>query len=302
MVTNIIEFTHGKHSAHMFQVKKRLAHEKTKYQTVDIVELYHYGKTLFLDKKLQCSEMDEFIYHESIVHPAMVTHPNPKNVLVIGGGDGGSVREVLKHNCVERVLMLEIDEKSTNLCKKFLPEIHQNCFANPKLTLIHQDARTFLEKNKEKFDVIISDLTAPVVNPPSYLLFTKQFFKIIYNSLNDDGVFSLQADSTSCIDTNIFTTILRTLSEVFPIVKGFQSFIPSYDITWGFIIASKKFCPETIKEKTVEGILKKRNVKNLRYYDGKMHSSLFILPRYLRDAIKNQKNIIEDNKPIISYI
>lgn len=302
MTDKITEFTHGEHSSHVFEVKEKIAHEKTKYQTVDIVKLYHYGKTLFLDNKLQTSEMDEFIYHESIVHPAMVSHPNPKNVLVIGGSDGGSVKEVLKHKCLEKVFMVDIDERAVELCKKFLPEVHQNCFNDPRLVLRCEDARKFLEKNKEKFDVIISDLTAPLVNPPSYLLFTKQFFKMVYSSLTEDGVFSLQADATNCIDSNTFTAIHKTLSEVFPIVKGFHSFIPSYDISWGFIIASKKNDPERLTEAQTSKILNERGVKNLRYYDGKLHPSLFVLPIYLRDAIKNQKNIIEDNKPIISNI
>jgi len=296
----ILEFTQGPNSPHLFRVKKRILHQKTPFQTVDIVELFQYGKTLFLDERLQVSEVDEFLYHESIVHPALITHPNPQNALIVGGADGGAAHQVLKHQSVKKLSMIEIDAKLTKLCQKFLPEINRGVFKNSKLKVFNTDGRQFLNETREKFDVIISDLTAPLITPPSYLLFTKEFFKIVYDKLNKDGILSLQADSADCLNSEIFTAIYKTAASVFPIVRGFRVFIPSYDNNWGFIIASKKYDPTSLKPSEIRKRMKVRNLKGLKFYDDKIHHSLFILPRYFNEAIRRQKKIIRDNHPIVS--
>jgi len=296
----ILEFTQGPSSAHLFRVKKKICHQKTPFQIVDIVKLFHYGKTLFLDERLQVTQADEFLYHESVVHPALLTHPQPQKVLIIGGADGGAAYQVLKHKSVEKLFLVEIDAKLIKLCQKFLPEINRGIFKNPKLKIFTTDGRKFLSKGKEKFDVIISDLTAPLINPPSYLLFTKEFYKIIYDRLNKDGIFSLQADSTDHLNNKIFTSVYRTVEKVFPIVKALQVFIPSYDNNWGFIIASKKYNPASLDSSEIKRRIKKRGLRGLKFYDEKIHQSLFVLPKDLREAIKKQKKIIRDNHPIIT--
>ncbi len=296
----ILEFTQGQHSAHLFQVKKVIIHQKTPFQIVDIVELFQYGKTLFLDKRLQLTQADEFIYHECLSQPALLTHPNPEKVLIIGGGDGGSAYQVLKHQSVKELLVVEIDAELTKLCQKFLPEINKGVFKNPKLKLFYADGREFLQKTKKKFDVIIGDLTAPLIKPPSYLLFTKEFYKIVYNRLNEEGIFSLQSDSVNPFDCKIFTSIYKTIEKVFPITRALQTFIPSYDNSWGFIVASKKCDPALLEPSEIRMRLKNRGVKNLKFYDDRIHQSLFILPKNILTAIKKQKKIITDNNPIIS--
>jgi len=296
----ILEFTQGPHSAHLFQVKKIITHQKTPFQTVDIVELFHYGKTLFLDERLQATEADEFFYHESIVHPALITHAKPEKVLIIGGADGGAACQALKHQSVKELSIVEIDAKLVKLCQQFLPEINKGVFKNPKLDVLNGDGRKFLKETKKKFDVVISDLTTPLTNPPSYLLFTKEFFKIVYDSLNKDGIFSLQADSTNHLNNEIFTAIYQTVAQVFPIVKAFQVFIPSYDDNWGFIIASKKYDPTLLKSSEIKTRIKKRGLDGLKFYDEEIHQSLFVLPKNLREAIKKQKKIIKDKNPIIA--
>lgn len=296
----ILEFTQGLNSPHLFRVKKRILHQNTPFQMVDIVELFDYGKSLFLDERLQVTESDEFLYHEAITHPALITFPEPQKVLIIGGGDGGTARQVLKHRSVKQLSMIEIDGRLTKLYQKFLPEISKDVFENPRLKIFNADGRQFLNETKEKFDVIISDLTAPLLNPPSYLLFTKEFFRIIYDKLNKDGILSLQADSADCLNNKIFTAIYKTVESVFPIVRGFRVFIPSYDNNWGFIIASKKYDPASLKPSEIKKRIKTRNLKNLKFYDAQIHQPLFILPRYLKEMIKKQKKIIRDNKPIVS--
>jgi len=148
---------------------------KTKYQKVEILDVAYYGKTLFLDEKIQSSAFDEFIFHEAITHPALITHPNPKKVLIIGGGEGATLREVLKHSTVEGAWMVDIDGELVTLCKKYMPEWSSGAFGDKRATLIIQDARKFVMEREENFDVVISDLTEPLEGGPSLYLFTKSF-------------------------------------------------------------------------------------------------------------------------------
>lgn len=297
----ILEFTQGPHSAHLFQVKKTIVHKKTKFQTADIVELFQYGKTLFLNERLQVSQADEFLYHEPITHPALITHPHPQKVLIIGGADGGVAYQVLKHKSIKKLFLVDIDAQLIKLCQKFLPEINRSIFKDPKLKVISADGRKFLSQTKEKgFDVIISDLTAPLLEPPSYLLFTEKFYQIVYDKLNKEGIFSLQADSANHLNNKNFTAIHKTVERIFPIVKGLRVFIPSYDDCWGFIVASKKYDPTLLSPSEIKLRIKKRGLEGLKFYDDKIHQSLFVLPKNLQVAIKKQKRIIRDKSPIIT--
>lgn len=276
-------------------------HQRTKFQTVDIVELFQYGRTLFLDERLQTSEADEFIYHETIAHPALVTHPMPHKVLIIGGADGGTAYQVLKHKSVKQLFLVDIDEQLIEFCRKFLKKINRNVFKNKKMKVIPGDGRKFLSETKEKFDVIISDLIAPLLEPPSWLLFTEEFYRLIYAKLSENGIFSLQADGVNELNNETFAAIHKTVNKVFPIARGMRVFIPSYDDSWGFIAASKKYDPISIKPSQVKDKIKKRGLKGLKFYDEKIHQSLFLLPKILRDAIKAQKRVIQDKKPLISF-
>ncbi|MDO8601105.1 MAG: polyamine aminopropyltransferase [bacterium] len=296
----ILEFTQGPNSAHLFRVKNKIFSQKTEFQTIDIVELFGFGKTLFLDEKLQISEADEFFYSEAITHPALITHPDPRKVLIIGGADGGAAFNALKHKSVKQVTLAEIDGELLKACRKFLPKIHWGVFKNPKLKVAVGDGKKFLEDAKEEFDVIITDLTAPVLNPPSYLLFTEEFYRTVYKKLGKDGIFSLQADSTNPLCNEIFTAVFKTVAKVFPIARAFEVFIPSYDTTWGFIVASKKYDPTLLSLSEIKKRIEKRGLKGLKFYDANIHQKIFCLPKYLSEAIKNQKNIIKNNKPMIS--
>jgi len=296
----ILEFTQGFHSAHLFQVKKAIVHKKTPFQIVDIVNLFHYGKTLFLDERLQASEVDEFIYHETIVHPALLLHPDPQKVLVIGGADGGAINQVLRHKSVKEVILVDLDEELVKLCQKHLPSISKGAFINPKVKTFYGDGRKFLEKYPGEFDVIISDLVAPLIDPPSYLLFTKEFFKIVFNKLNPEGVFSLQADGASSIDCKNFAVIYNTVKKVFPVCRPLHAYIPCYDCPWGFIVASKKSDPLKISGSQIKKRLEARGIRGLKFYDGRIHQSLLTLPKNLLFEMEKQKRVITDKNPILT--
>ncbi|MGD0511292.1 MAG: hypothetical protein ABSA33_05635, partial [Candidatus Micrarchaeaceae archaeon] len=168
-----------------FTIKGRIFSARTKYQSVEIIDTYTFGRCLILDDKIQSSELDEFIYHEALVHPAMIMHAQPHKVFVAGGGEGAVLREVLKYTSVNKVIMVDIDGEVIKISDEFLPSWHQNAFRDPRVKLIFDDARRYLAETNERFDVIICDLSDPISAGPSRFLFTREFYtKYDYSSYN----------------------------------------------------------------------------------------------------------------------
>jgi len=149
----------GPGEGHVHEVKTVLFSKKTPFQQIEVVELSGYGRSLILDGKVQSTQTDEFIYHEVLVHPAMLTHPDPKRVLVVGGGEGATLREVLRHRTVERALMVDIDREVVEVSRELLPEFHAGSYDDPRTELVFEDARRWIETHDEIFDVIIIDLS-----------------------------------------------------------------------------------------------------------------------------------------------
>lgn len=280
------------------KVEKVLFEGKTKYQYVQIFENQMMGKMLFLDKKIQSAAIDESIFHESLVHPALITHQDPRDVLIIGGGEGATLREVLRHKCVRKATMVDIDKQLVRLCQEHLPEWSSGAFSDSRTKVLFGDALKFVENCRKKFDVIISDLTEPVEKGPSLFLFTKEFYKKVSWMLKDDGVFVLQAGSTDINFNQFFSSCSRTLKEAFPVVRPFWTFMFSFCSPWGFILASRKQDPLNMDEKTIETRIKDRKIKKLVYYHSGIHRGLFALPLYLERALK-KGDILTDKKPFI---
>ena len=174
----------GPEEGHLHGIRRVLLSTQTPYQSLDILELGSYGKALVLDGKVQSSLFDEFIYHETLVHPAMLAHPAPRQVFVVGGGEGATLREVLRYPTVERALMVDIDEEVVTRCKELMPEWHEGSFDDPRAEVRFLDARRYLEETQERFDVIIIDITEPVEEGPAYLLFTREFYQIVHRCLD----------------------------------------------------------------------------------------------------------------------
>ncbi|MEK7713807.1 MAG: hypothetical protein AAB302_03605 [Deltaproteobacteria bacterium] len=160
---------------HIHGIKKTLYSVETEFQSMEILETGSYGKCLILDGKMQSSEVDEFIYHEALVHPAMLTHPKPESVFIVGGGEGATLREVLRHKTVKRAVMVDIDKEVVDKCRELLPEYSQGAFDDPRAELQYMDARKYLEDTNEKFDVIIIDISEPVEEGHAYQLYTQDF-------------------------------------------------------------------------------------------------------------------------------
>ncbi|MBN1161993.1 MAG: polyamine aminopropyltransferase [Dehalococcoidales bacterium] len=274
---------------------------RTKYQAVQIVRSRNLGVCLVLDNKIQSSEGDEFIYHEAMVQPAMITHPKPEKVFIAGGGEGATLREVLRHKTVKKAVMADVDDQVTALCKKYLPGHGSGAFEDRRASVHHADARKYLEQSGEKFDIMILDLPDPIEEGPASLLFTQEFYRTVYDKLTDDGLISVQAGSASLTELLNLTAVYNTLKSVFPIVVAYATHMPCFGGPWGFCIASKQYNPALLAPEEVDGLTKERGLEGLKFYDGETHRGMFALPKYVREAMARQARIITDKNPLYLY-
>ncbi|MDP2561519.1 polyamine aminopropyltransferase [Psychrobium sp. 1_MG-2023] len=261
-----------------FKVEKVLFSGKSEYQTVDIVETKGHGKMLLNDGLVMVTERDEFAYHDMISHVPLFTHPAPKNVLIIGGGDGGTAREVLRHCSVEKCTMVEIDSMVVDACKEFIPQTAKD-LDHDKLTLIIGDGVEFVKNTTEKFDVIIVDSTDPI--GPAQPLFGEAFYRDVYDCLSDDGIVVSQGES-SWYALDIQQSLLTVLNAVFP-----QTYLYSFsNLTypgglWSFTFATKKHHP--INDLDVNRVT--NSGLSFDYYNANLHSAAFALPNFVRNGL-----------------
>jgi len=274
---------------------------KTKFQSVEIIHTNSFGRCLVLDGKIQSSEQDEFIYHEALVHPSMITHPYPRRVFIAGGGEGATLREVLAHSSVEKAVMIDIDQEAVDICRRFLPSMHQDSFEDSRAELHHLDAREYLANSKQKFDVIIIDLTDPLEGGPSYLLYTQQFYRLAQKRLDSEGILCLQAGCCCWGELGTFVAINHTLRSAFPLVFPYQADIPSFGGLWGFALASQQLDPLSLSVAEVDRRISARVSRKLRFYDGLTHQGMFCLPLYLRQEMAQGKRIITDENPLFLH-
>jgi spermidine synthase len=289
------------HLIQQFSISDILYTGESEFQSIQVIDTPGFGKCLILDGKIQCSEADEFIYHESLVHPAMITHPKAETVFIAGGGEGATLREVLAHSTVEKVVMVDIDKKVPDICKEFLPFLSQGSFEDSRVELLHIDAMKYLDETREKFDVIIIDLTEPLEEGPAYLLYTQEFYRGLKGKLTQDGLVALQSGSTSMVISLGFIAVANTLRTAFSVVAPYQSEIPSFGGTWGFAMASQNLDPRELSSEEVDRRLSRRVNKPLRFYDGLTHRGMFSIPKYLREEMAREKRIITRDQPLFTY-
>lgn len=289
------------HLIQQFSISDILYSGKSEFQSIQVIDTPGFGKCLILDGKIQCSEADEFIYHESLVHPPMITHPKPETVFIAGGGEGATLREVLGHSTVKRVVMVDIDKEVPDICKRFLPSLGQDSFEDSRVELLHVDAMKYLDETREKFDVIIIDLTEPLEEGPAYLLYTQEFYQGLKEKLTQDGLVALQSGSTSMVISLGFIAVANTLRTAFSVVAPYQAEIPSFGGTWGFAVASQNLDPRELSPEEVDRRLSRRVSKPLRFYDGLTHRGIFSIPKYLREEMAREKRIITKDQPLFTY-
>jgi spermidine synthase len=274
---------------------------QTRFQSAEIIRSGSFGRCLVLDGKIQSSEGDEFIYHEALVQPAMITHPHPERVFIAGGGEGATLREVLSHKTVKRAVMVDIDEQVVALCQKFLPNYGRGSFEDKRTELLHVDARDYLAKSGELFDIIIIDLPDPIEEGPAYLLYTQEFYQLVRDRLTGNGIISVQAGSAALTELLNFSAVNNTLKSVFSIVCPYQADVPCFGGPWGFSLASLKLNPVQLSAAEVDSRISGRSLTHLKFYDGLTHQGIFSLPKYLREELARQTKLITDNEPLYIY-
>lgn len=280
-----------------YRVTETLESTQTKFQRLDILRTQAYGLSLFLDDKPQSSEVDEAIYHEALVQPVLVTVPNPRTVFIAGGAEGATLREALRHNSVQRVVMVDIDEEAVRFCRKHLQLWHQGAFDDPRVELRHEDARAYLANTDETFDCIIVDITDPLEGGPAYLLFTEEFYRVVAARLAPQGAMVTQAQSFSPKDLEAHLAIVKTMGRVFPHVFPYGVNIPYYTDVWGFAIGSMESDPAGLSAEQVDQRLAERNVRGLLTYDGETHRSFIHQPLHYRRRLSAWQRIITDAEP-----
>jgi len=285
---------------HTHAIARTIAYRQTKFQFMEILETLSYGKCLVLDGRIQSSQADEFVYHEALVHPGLLAHPAPARAMVIGGGEGATVREILRYRTITDCLMVDIDGEVVEECRKHLPEMHRGAFDDPRTRLLHEDARAYLDKTRERFDLIVVDLVEPLEEGPACLLFTREFYTLIRERLTEGGVMTMQAGMTKVNELAFYGAVARTLREVFPVVAPYQGFISCFGTPWGFMLASKGVDPRRQTAEEIDRLLAARlDPSALGYWDGAAHLHSFNLPKFIRRALDGATRVITDANPLI---
>lgn len=278
----------------LMAVDRTVAKAHTGIQDVEIVETPGYGRMLILDGMIQSAEDDEHSYHEALVHPGLIAHENPRQVLIIGGGEGATLREVLRYRSVERATMVDIDSQLIALCKEHLGDWHQGSFDDPRAEVIIADGRAFLETTDRTFDVVICDITDFIDSGPALRLYTKQFYELVAGRLNPGGVLIVQALETSNMDPEEHAMLVRTVGEAFTVVRSYVTFISSFMYSWGFLTASQTVDPARLTEQEVDARIRARLNSDLESYDGIAHRGYFSLPKDLRALLTAPGEILDD--------
>ena len=282
----------------MLKVDDVLYSGHTGFQRVEVVHSDVYGRSLLLDGKTQSTERDEHIYHETLVHPALVMHPDPRHVFIGGGGEGGTLREILAHRSVEQVVMVDLDQQVVDLCREHLPQHHQGAFDDPRAELVFGDARAYLENSSQQFDVMIMDLVDPLEGGPAYLLYTEEYYNIARARLKPGGMLVTQSGPAGYLSLHeCFTTIFKTLDTVFAEAAPYHTHVPSFITLWGFTVASDAPLPRLTPAEVDERVAA-RLAKPLRHYDGETHTAMFALPRFIREGIAGETRINRDDSPV----
>ncbi len=252
-----------------YPVEDVILKTRSRFQEIEIVVLKVFGKTLVLDGLIQSSERDEYIYHESLVHPALILHPRPRRVLILGGGEGATLREVLRHKTVEKAVMVDIDDVVVEVAKKYLPEWHQGAFDDPRAEVVIMDGFEYVKRASEKgekFDVVIMDLTDPYGSEVAAKLYTSEAFRLIKSVMWPDAVLTVQAGS-STLFPEAFDMVFAAVKENFRHVYEYDTWVPSFSYMNSFVIASDTEDFAALAPSIVDERIRERGLQ-LRFING----------------------------------
>ncbi|EGK10343.1 spermidine synthase [Desmospora sp. 8437] len=255
------------------KISRTLHHEQTPFQRMDVIETEQFGRMLVLDGMVMTTDRDEFVYHEMLTHVGMNTHQSPKRVLVVGGGDGGAIREVLKHPSVEKAVLCEIDGRVIEVSREYFPEI-AGALGDSRVEIRVEDGIKHIEAHPAEYDVILVDSTEPV--GPAVGLFQKPFYQGIYDALRPGGVMVAQTESP-WFNRELIAQVYRDISDTFPVTRLYTASIPTYPSgLWSFTLGSKGPDPLEVPPERL-------HVPDTRYYRPELHRALFQLPRFVEE-------------------
>ncbi|MDD2422511.1 MAG: polyamine aminopropyltransferase, partial [Heliobacteriaceae bacterium] len=251
--------------------------EKTPYQELSVIDTVEWGRMLLLDGVVMTTEKDEFVYHEMISHVALNTHPNPQKVLVIGGGDGGTIRECVKHAQVEKAVLCEIDERVIWASKEYFPGIAAALFGHPKVEIRVGDGIKFVQECNAEFDVIIIDSTDPV--GPGVGLFQPEFYQNVHKALKPEGIMVAQTESPF-VNAGLIRRLFRDISGIFPVTKLYLATVPTYPTgLWSFTLGSKVYDPTDVAVSRIPE-------PDTKYYSSLVHRNAFVLPKFVQAILE----------------
>jgi spermidine synthase len=256
---------------------------ETAYQRYEVWDTPLWGRLLRLDDFFMTAEREEFFYHESLIHVPTTAHPNPRRALIIGGGDGGSTEELLKHACIDEVVLVELDGGVIDLAREYLGTIHRGAFDDPRVELRVEDGMAYVRRQSpgaaNDFDLIVLDLTDPI--GPATALYAPDFLTDCKARLGNDGALVLHIGAP-VFERERVRGMLANVRQVFNKVSPYFVYIPLYGSLWGMIVASDSLDPRLPDAALLEARLAERGVSALQYYNGEVHHAMFALPNYLR--------------------
>jgi spermidine synthase len=266
-------------SVHL-ECKGVLHSSRSNFQKIEVVESLDFGRMLVLDGVINLTERDEFVYHEMLVHVPLFSHPDPLQILIVGGGDGGTAREAIKHEGISSIQQVEIDKEVIAISKKFFPSLSFS-LDHPKVNVLLSDAIQYVREIKQKFDIILIDSTDPVIDQ-SKGLFTVPFYKDCCNALKEKGILAAQIGDLF-FEKELVKDVFDRLKEVFPIVRIFRAPVPSYTL----VPYSFAFCSTTIRPEMELGLSRFSKSFQTRYYNKQIHKAAFALPEHLREEFED---------------
>lgn len=285
----------NEHHGYFYTINRTLHEGKSDYQKVELVETEELGNVLLLDSITQVGQKSDWQYHEPMVHLPMLAHERPRRVLVIGGGDGGILREVLRHPSVEHVDFAELDADVVEFSRQYLPDINHGAFDNEKVHVHITDGRSFVEQSDQTWDVAIMDMTDPF--GPSKMLYTREFFAYVRDHLDPNkGMFTMHSESPVARPI-AHQCIRRTLGSAFPVVRTAYAFIQMYATYWSFTVASNGPDIAAFDADTIDKRIRSRGLEALRMINGDTWQAMQVPFPYISQIHKESVPVITDNAP-----
>jgi len=266
-------------SVHL-ECKGVLHSSQSSFQKIEVVESLDFGRMLVLDGVINLTERDEFVYHEMLAHVPLFSHPDPSQILIVGGGDGGTAREVIKHEGISSIQQVEIDKEVIAVSKKYFPSLSAS-LDHPKVNVLLSDAIQYVREIEEKFDIILIDSTDPVIDQ-SEGLFTVSFYKDCCNALKETGILAAQIGDIF-FEKELVKDVFNRLKEVFPVVRIFRASVPSYTL----VPYSFAFCSKALRPEMKLGFSCFSKTFQTRYYNEQIHKAAFALPEHLRTEFED---------------